>query len=205
VTATATLGQLTGPDQHQRRTAAFGDGHWVTTMGEWTLMGLNCFVFGTGLPAEAEQWAWAERTLSQTHGPIGLFFHKQLFIDRPDEQPQPLYTVSLAARQRLLDLIARWPVRFVASGHLHQHRRVTIDEVEYVWAPSWAFPGDTVFPGADAGLGWLRWQLDGREFSVERVQDGRLEQRDLKELRAGHSFLYQTPPCPPHPADLVDR
>jgi hypothetical protein len=167
------------------------------------LIGLNCFLFGAGLAAEAEQWSWLETTLSHAEGPIGLFVHKPLFIERPDEDSQPVYTVTSAARQALLDVVARWPIRFLASGHLHQHRRTIVDGVTYVWAPSSAFPADAVLQGADTELGWLRWQLDGDDFDVEVVHDDALQSQDLKALRRGHSFLYQTPPWPPDPADLA--
>jgi 3',5'-cyclic AMP phosphodiesterase CpdA len=184
---------------------AFGPDRWSVTIGGWRLLGINCFLYGSGLSDEDAQHQWLGRQIGEADGPVGLFLHKPLFLDNPAEETKPTHTVSAVGREALLTLIAGSAVRFVASGHLHQHRRARWGDIELLWGPSCAFPlGST--DGGRPELGWRRFELDGDDFAVTAVELPELERHDLKELLGdGHRFLYQTPAAPPDPADLLDE
>lgn len=134
-------GQPTTPERLERYRSVFGADWWsLETAGRWRLFGLDCLVFGTGLDAEAAQWAWLEETVAAcTAAHFGLFIHKPFWVEGPDEPENPEWTVSPAARARLMAALGE-RLRFVASGHLHQGRARTYRGVRHIWAPSIGFP-----------------------------------------------------------------
>lgn len=92
------------------------------------LVGLNSLILNSGLPEEAEQWAWLEATLTELGGrgeKIVLFTHLPLFIYEPDERLDArcyvnrYLVVAPPGRDRLLDLIRQHRVTAVLSGHIH--------------------------------------------------------------------------------------
>ncbi|HMN74310.1 MAG TPA: metallophosphoesterase [Rhodoblastus sp.] len=127
--------------------SAFGADHWRLALSSgWTLLGLNAMALGWPTE-EARQDAWLDEALSRAAGgPVALFLHKPLFRDSPaDALHHPRY-VPVEARNRLLARLkarlAPGDLRLIVSGHVHQFRRLVVDGVEHVWAPSSAF----VFP-----------------------------------------------------------
>jgi 3',5'-cyclic AMP phosphodiesterase CpdA len=117
----------------------FGQDHWLLETGPWVLIGLNVQLFGSGLAAEAEQWAFLVSAACRAGGrPIALFVHKPLFHEHPDEAEVNHRYVPPEHRRRLMDLLGA-SVRVVASGHVHQHRLRRICDVDHCWAPSTAF------------------------------------------------------------------
>jgi hypothetical protein len=100
--------------------------------------------------------------------------HKPLFRDGPADTEAHIRYVPAAPRARLLALLASRDLRFVLSGHAHQSRRLTVDGVEHVWAPSTAF----CIPDAVQ-----------EPIGVKRV--GLLE---LELTAAGHRFTELAPP-----------
>ncbi len=117
----------------------FGDDYWLHDVGLWLLIGLNVQLFGSGMAAEEEQWAFLSSAASQAHGrPIALFVHKPLFHMDPDEADVNHRYVPPDHRRRLMDMLGA-SVRLVASGHVHQHRRHRVGNVDHCWAPSTAF------------------------------------------------------------------
>jgi hypothetical protein len=105
----------------------------------WTLIGLDAQLLALGVAEEEAQFAWLAQTLAYAAGPIGLFLHKPLFRHGwEDQELHPRY-VPLAPRRRLHGLFAGRDLRFVANGHTHQRRSLSVDGVEHLWAPSCAF------------------------------------------------------------------
>ena len=149
--------------------ALCGADRWVVDRAGWRLVGLNCFLFGSGLPAEEEQQVWLAEALRTTEGPVGVFVHKPLFLASTDEEPEPEWSIAPVYRDALLALFGAAPVRFVASGHLHQSRRASWQGIEMLWAPSCGFPSPEARPGASTHLGWIEYELDGEDWRATEV------------------------------------
>ncbi|MBN8816321.1 MAG: metallophosphoesterase [Sphingomonas sp.] len=116
-----------------------GPDRWSIQRNGWQLVGLNAQLYGNGDTAEAEQDAWLDTVLMENDAPLGLFLHKPLFRDglggvqMHQRYLPPDHAAGLLARTTNRDL------RFVIAGHTHQHRRLIVDDVEHVWAPSLAY------------------------------------------------------------------
>ncbi len=119
--------------------ALFGWDRWSHIVDDWQLIGLNAPLMATDLGEEAAQLDWLEGVLQSADSPLGVFLHKPLFRDRLDEDIVHTRYVPLAARSRLMAMLRRRDLRFVAAGHTHQVRQIVVEGVEYVWAPSTAF------------------------------------------------------------------
>jgi 3',5'-cyclic AMP phosphodiesterase CpdA len=124
---------------HYRR--AFGPDRWAVRADRWELIGLNAQLLGTGTPAEDEQWQWLDAHLEQSIEPQ----HRMLLLHRPLVRPNAVererrgrYVVEAAAR-RLLSGGLRDSLRFIVSGHTHQHLDRREANVRHVWMPSTAF------------------------------------------------------------------
>ena len=200
------LGQQIDASRVDRWSRLAGRHFWAVDAGPWRLVGINGFLYGSGLPDDEAQHEWLVRAIDRWDGPIGVFVHKPLFIDDPDEPEHAHHTFSAANRQRLLDVLVGSTVRFVASGHLHQSRDVMWNGIRLLWAPSTAFPAGEVLPGASPALGWIEHVLDGERHDATIVRRDDLAAIELASLKDGgrYDFLYQTPPRPPDPADLSD-
>jgi 3',5'-cyclic AMP phosphodiesterase CpdA len=130
---------LVVPERLDLYRATFGEDRWRLDADGWTLIGLNAQLFGFGDEREDAQFAWLEGALAGVDGPVGLVLHKPLFRDGWDDaELHPRYA-PIAARTRLRRLLAPRDLRFVASGHTHQWRRLAVEGVEHVWVPSSAF------------------------------------------------------------------
>ena len=114
----------------------FGPDRWSIEAETWSLIGLNAQLFGTDTPEETAQFEWLASALGEGDGPLGLFLHKPLFRNRPEDTEAHIRYVPSQPRQRLLALLAGRDLRFIAAGHTHQHRQHAVDGVEHVWAPS---------------------------------------------------------------------
>lgn len=134
----------------------FGEERWAFDAAGWGFVGINSQLFGSaGQPAEAEQWQWLEQTLKGFSGkPVALFLHKPLFLDHPSEPDYEDVSIrqsciDSASRARLLELCKRRGVRLVSTGHKHQTRSFSLDEIYFIWAPSTACVN-----GAPTALHW---------------------------------------------------
>ena len=113
---------------------------WHTVSGRGVhLVGIDSLIINSGLPEEAEQWAWLEDTLAGLGGRgerIVLFTHLPLFIRQPDEKldaadfANRYLLIAPPGQDRLLDLVRRHRVAAVLSGHMHApwHRSHTWPE-----------------------------------------------------------------------------
>ena len=93
------------------------------------LVGIDSLIINSGLPEEAEQWAWLEETLAEIAlrepEQIVLFTHRPLFIQQPDEEldaadfANRYLVIAPPGRDRLLGLVRQHRVTAVLSGHIH--------------------------------------------------------------------------------------
>jgi hypothetical protein len=93
-----------------------------------------------------------------------------LFLDDPAEGDMGYWTVKPEPRARLLDLIARFKVALVASGHVHRSHDCHRDGTRYVWAPSSGFVvGPALQPpmAGESRLGAIMYRFKGGDVEIE--------------------------------------
>ncbi len=147
-----------------------GSDRFVQDIGDWRLIGINSQLLGSGLPEEADQHQWLATALAETDRPTALFLHYPLFLDDPADPARSHAVVLPDARAALMGLIAANPaVRLVASGHLHEDRRVELAGVVYQWAPATSFITTEDNHGGISTTGFLVHRFDGEAFTTERV------------------------------------
>ncbi len=168
----------------------FGPDRWVEDFGEgaggWRLVGLDAMLIASGEPEEAEQTAWLEQVLS-TAGErrIGWFLHRPLFVDSPEEGDTGYWSVKPQSRAPLIELVGRYRVAFVASGHLHKARDFAHDGTRYIWSPASSFlvgaPTQPDMPG-EKRLGAVVYQLGNPTFTAEIAEVPGLRQHWLDDV-----------------------
>lgn len=144
----------------------FGVCHWSRDIGAWRIVGLNAQLMAEEPPEDladhaAAQWAFLDEALD-TERPVLLFMHKPLFETTPDlPSGPPLRYVPPGSAARLLHAITGRGVRIVASGHVHQHRRLAFAGTDFVWAPATAFllPDRLQAPVGEKALGFVAFDL----------------------------------------------
>ncbi len=168
---------------------------WATDVGDWRLVGVNAQLFGSGLPAEDQQWTWLEGVVGASatrERPLALVSHKPL--QASDEElatAPPVRFVPTPARDRLRDLLDDVPVNpLVVSGHVHQFRSLDLDGTSHVWAPTtWAILPDSW----QATIGTKRCGVVHLELS-DTVAHRLVEPDGLRQLVVGED----TPLYYPH-------
>lgn len=148
----------------------FGPDRWTLRQGEWTLIGLNGMLFNSGLDDETAQYEWLVETLDNARGPVAIFSHKPLMLDRLDEVPEKrFFFVPTVSRPALAGAFARADVRLFASGHVHQARDQKIDGIRHVWAPPTSFTlPDTLQPTfGQKTCGLVRYGFTANDVTVE--------------------------------------
>jgi 3',5'-cyclic AMP phosphodiesterase CpdA len=164
------LHQPVTEDRHAAYLGAMGSDRFVHDIGDWRLIGINSQLLGSGLPAEAEQLDWLSAALSETARPIALFLHYPLFLDDPADQTSSHAVVLPEARAALMALLDATPtLRLVASGHLHEVRRVERNGVVHQWGPATSFITTDGNHGGLATTGFLVHRFDGETFTTERI------------------------------------
>lgn len=171
----------------------FGADRFRLSFGDWTLLGLNTQLLGSGLAAEAEQHAWLEAELRAAAGrPVALFQHYPLFRERPDETAIGHSFVVPAARARVMALLEGSSVQLVASGHLHREKRMVHAGIAYQWAPATAFieGADPKQHGGLAYNGFLLHRFNGQAFTTERVEPRWIIQHDIRNWAQSEPHGY---------------
>lgn len=152
----------------------FGAAHWAMPAGEWLLVGFNAQLFGTGLPDEAVQWSFLEKTFADAgERPVAVFLHKPLFLDEPGETDTAAHRyVPPKPRRHLMALMKLADVRLVTCGHVHQYRSHRHDGIDHVWCPSTAFvlPDELQPAIGQKTCGLVSYHFDGADVSFELVR-----------------------------------
>lgn len=151
----------------------FGPDWWSRDLGGWRLVGLDSMLFGSGDPEEARQMAWLRDTLAGAGARrIAWFTHRPLFIDDPNEGDTGYWSVKPAQRAPLLELIRRYDVAIVATGHLHKWNDTHFERCRYVWGPSSGFlvgPHNQPDLPGEKWLGALVYEFDGADASIRHA------------------------------------
>jgi 3',5'-cyclic AMP phosphodiesterase CpdA len=119
---------------------ALGPSFFVEVCGGARVLGLNASLFGSGLPREADQWAFLEHECAQPDTmPTLVLLHYPPFLKTPDEPGDPYWNLEPEPRARLLSLLQQGGVRAVLSGHLHRPINLRHDGILYVTTPPVSF------------------------------------------------------------------
>ncbi|PYM15636.1 MAG: phosphohydrolase [Candidatus Rokuibacteriota bacterium] len=169
----------------------FGEDYWLHEAGRWVLLGLNVQLFGSGMAAEKDQWRFLASAASMTSGrPIALFVHKPLFHLHAGEADVNHRFVPPDHRRRLIELLGGANVRLVASGHVHQHRRHRVGDVDHCWAPSTAF----VLPDrrqprlGTKHVGYIDYTFDEDRVDIQVVEPEQLMNHNLDDFPDAHAI-----------------
>ncbi|MGI9026045.1 MAG: metallophosphoesterase family protein [Burkholderiaceae bacterium] len=175
-----------------RYLATFGEDRWAIDAEGWRLIAFDAQLFGSGTAEEDEQWEWINSEFHNAAGkPVIVLLHKPLFENPLTDRDHHMRYVPLAARDRLLALIATADVRLVLCGHAHQYLDRTIDGVRHVWLPSCAFiipdPHQKRFGEKIVGVGVLELERDGGRdgcgYGLDVVAADGLVAHDITQLR----------------------
>jgi 3',5'-cyclic AMP phosphodiesterase CpdA len=128
--------------------ARHGKPRWVRQVDDWTLIGINAMLFGSGQDTEAAEWDWLETVLADQNGrrPVALFVHKPPFLISPEEPDNGSATMPASIRGRFWSLAKDHGVRLVGCGHRHEYRAVLVDGILTVWAPTTSLLLDEATP-----------------------------------------------------------
>lgn len=148
----------------------FDADRWSEDVGDWRLIGFDSMLCGDGSAEEARQLEWLESSMADAGGRrLAWFTHRPLFIDSRDEGDTGYWSVKPVPRGRLLDLVDRYGVALVASGHLHKWRDARIGECRYVWCASSGFlvgPDNQPDMPGEKRLGATVYEFHGRDVDV---------------------------------------
>jgi HAD superfamily hydrolase (TIGR01509 family) len=153
--------------------AHFGPDRWVEDAEGFRLIGLDAMLFGSGLSEEAAQEAWLEAAMANASSRrIAWFLHRPLFLESPDESDTGYWAVKPQPRDYHLELVQRYAVALVASGHLHKSHQRTEEGTRYVWAPASSFlVGPEIQPPmpGEKRLGAVLYEINGAGFTADIV------------------------------------
>jgi 3',5'-cyclic AMP phosphodiesterase CpdA len=167
-------GQPVDDERLARWRRHFGSDRWVEDVEGFRLIGFDAMLLGSGHPEETAQTAWLETAMQAAEGRvIAWFLHRPLFLDSPDEGDTGYWSLAPEPRVRLMELVRRYSVALVGSGHLHRAHDFRHDGSRYLWAPSSAFlVGPGMAPEAMPGhnrLGAVLYEFDTTDFEAEIV------------------------------------
>lgn len=99
----------------------YGHDRFVHNGANYTTIGYNSCLIKSSAEGEAEQYEWIQRSLaeaSERDVPIILVAHHPVFVESPTEENAGV-NLPLESRERYLQLLKRYDVDLVLSGHLH--------------------------------------------------------------------------------------
>jgi Icc protein len=151
-------------ERRQRWLDIVGPDHWALYMDGWTVLAINSQLFGSGLPAEEDQWEWLQAQYRASTGTFtALVSHKPVSAAAEEIAAAPTQRfIPGQARDRLSGLLGGRPFDLVMSGHVHQRRLLHLGGTEHLWAPTaWAVIAD----GAQRPVGTKRCGIVSLELS----------------------------------------
>jgi len=123
-----------------RYRAHFGDDKFVRDVPGWRLVGINGLLAGADGPESEAQFEFiAEAARGADERRIALFVHKPLLLGKIADPDGTYWRLGNAARARLWAAFGDNRPALVASGHMHQYRRIDDGQTAHVWAPSTGF------------------------------------------------------------------
>lgn len=181
------------------------DDFWAQDLGNWRFIGLNAQMIDSGLPGEAEQWAFLEQALADAGDrKLAIWIHKPLFIRDPDSTGRMLTALFPEGRARLMALCERHGVKLVGSGHLHKFRRVQMGGTKLIWAAATSFLMDKkrALPGA-ARLGYMRYKFGRSGVTARMIDPPLFLNLNISNWNRHKGSTIHLPPRLPRPANSV--
>lgn len=174
----------------------FGPDHWYREIGDWSFIGINSLLLGSGLEDEAEQWAFLKEALADAAPrPTALFLHKPLYLTDPKATNLNQGSVFPAPRAALEAVLAAHPPRMIVSGHNHEIWRHQIDGRDHLWCPATSFISATDVPyrgGGDKQTGFYDLRFSGDGYDVVLVRPDSFITIDIGSwLKAGIGHYAQ--------------
>jgi 3',5'-cyclic AMP phosphodiesterase CpdA len=192
----ATIGpdEVVTAERMARWCSLIGPDHWAVDLGAWRLVGVNAQLFGTGLPAEEDQWEFLDDELAGTIGPSPrrlLVVHKPVAASDTELAAAPHYRfVPSPARERLWARVKDGGVQAVLSGHVHQSRALQLDGVTQLWAPTtWAVLPDSM----QRTIGSKRCGLMELELRDDELVHDLVEPEGMAQLVISDGVTYPPP------------
>jgi hypothetical protein len=155
----------------------FGADFWMREVGtSLRLLGLNSMLFGSGLPAEAEQNELIRAAAEQADGRrLMIFQHKPLYLASATDEKPTQGALYPEHRERLRQMLSLSGEVTISSGHIHDYKTDAWENLQQIWAPSTAFVIDTsglLYPRYGVRrVGYLRHLFDGdRRHTHEFVE-----------------------------------
>ena len=154
----------------------FGADFWMREIGtSWRLLGLNSMLFGSDLPAEAEQNEMIRAAAGESDGRrLMIFQHKPLYLASAAEDKLTQGSLYPEHRSRLRQMLSAAGEVTICSGHIHDYKADAWDNLQQIWAPSTAFVIDAsglLYPRYGVRrVGYLRHFLEGDRRGHEFVE-----------------------------------
>ena len=161
----------------------FGPDHWIKDVGEWTLIGINSQILGTGLSEEAEHRRFIETALADYRDRhLAIVSHKPLY-DGAQGTAVPGRGIEEDASNWLSQIFTDAGVRFILAGHMHRFKNYMAGNIECIWGPSTAFYSthpshDT--RGGEIAVGMLILELEEGNYAFEFADDPRMINHDIR-------------------------
>lgn len=157
------------PDYVALYRSVFGSSQWSFVHRDVRFSGFDSFLAGSGLPEEAEMWAWLEAQRDQPPAKHHVWImHQALFVNELNEPNWDItedrnawyFSVDEPYRSRIMDVFRATGATLVITGHIHCRRQEVADGILFQYAPATAFPqwADR-WPDGDATLGFLRCEV----------------------------------------------
>ncbi len=146
---------------------AMGRSFGAETLRGVRLVRINGSLLGSGLKAEARQWAMLEREAAKPCAePRVVLLHYPMFLEKPSETEGGYWTVDPAPRARLIALVTRMRARAVFSGHLHRRLYTSLDGAPCITAPATSFG----LPAGKEPPAWMLVTIADGQVQVEWKQ-----------------------------------
>ncbi len=176
----------------------FGPLWWSVDHKGVRFSGFADVVVNSGLPEEAQFWAWAEEQKRRAPAERRVWImHYALFAERPDEPNWSIadpenyhnwyFCIDQPGRARLMELFKATGATIVISGHIHCRRTVLAEGIRFDYAPSTAF-GQWAdrWPDGDASLGFLKYVVHDDAIDCEFVPLERVSNNPASYGVGGH-------------------
>lgn len=106
-------------------------------------IGLDSNLWNTGYAEEKAQFEWLKAELRKARKKrIFIFQHSPLYLDTPDEKNGSYFAVDNPVRGRLLQLIKKYRVEAVITGHYHRMNSTVLDGTSFLTSPATSFSCD---------------------------------------------------------------
>ena len=152
--------------------SVFGQDRFSHINGNWSILGINTQILGSGFHEEADQFEWLDVELAQAEQAgrrVAMFLHAAAYLlDRDEvlEGPSQYWGFNPYPRRELLKRLDRPSVKLVANGHLHWHQVFERGGALHVWCPgTQLIVDDAIFPRGGDVIGFMRYTFN--ETTIE--------------------------------------